>query len=104
MSWSILLIAGLLEVAWATGLKFSEGFTRPVITAMTVAAMVGSVWLLGLAMRQIALGTAYAVWTGIGAMGSALIGMWLFGEAASAARLACLALIGLGIVGLKLLG
>ncbi|WKB50936.1 DMT family transporter [Eleftheria terrae] len=104
MSWLILFVAGLLEVAWATGLKFSEGFTRPVVTAVTVAAMIGSVWLLGVAMRQIPLGTAYVVWTGIGALGSAVVGMLYFGEAATAARLGCLLLIALGVTGLKLLG
>lgn len=104
MSWLILFVAGLLEVAWATGLKLSEGFTRPVVTAVTVVAMIGSVWLLGVAMRQIPLGTAYVVWTGIGALGSAVVGMLYFGEAATAARLGCLLLIALGVTGLKLLG
>jgi quaternary ammonium compound-resistance protein SugE len=102
MAWIYLLFAGLLEVAWAIGLKYTEGFTRPWPTAATVAAMVASVILLGLALRTLPVGTAYAVWTGIGAVGVALLGIVLFGESASAARLACIGLILAGIVGLKL--
>lgn len=101
MSWIILFIAGLFEVAWAIGLKYTEGFTRPWPTAGTVAAMVASVVLLGLAMKELPVGTAYAVWTGIGAVGTAVLGIYLFGESASAARLACLAMIAGGIIGLK---
>jgi quaternary ammonium compound-resistance protein SugE len=102
MAWIYLLLAGLMEVAWAIGLKYTEGFTRPWPTAATVAAMVASVMLLGLALRTLPVGTAYAVWTGIGAVGVALLGIVLFGESASAARLACIGLILAGIVGLKL--
>lgn len=101
MSWIILFIAGLFEVAWAIGLKYTDGFTRPWPTAATVAAMVASVLLLGLAMKELPVGTAYAVWTGIGAVGTAVLGIYLFGESASAARLACLAMIAGGIIGLK---
>jgi quaternary ammonium compound-resistance protein SugE len=102
MAWIYLLFAGLLEVAWAIGLKYTEGFTRPWPTAATIAAMVASILLLGLALRTLPVGTAYAVWTGIGAVGVALLGIVLFGESASAARLACIGLILAGIVGLKL--
>jgi quaternary ammonium compound-resistance protein SugE len=102
MAWIYLLFAGLLEVAWAIGLKYTEGFTRPWPTAATVVAMVASVILLGLALRTLPVGTSYAVWTGIGAVGVALLGIVLFGESASAARLACIGLILAGIVGLKL--
>lgn len=102
MSWILLLIAGLFEVAWAIGLKYTEGFTRPLPTAGTVAAMVASVLLLGVAMRSLPVGTAYAVWVGIGAAGTVLLGIALFGEPATAARLACVGLILAGVVGLKL--
>ena len=101
MSWIILFFAGLLEVGWAIGLKYTEGFTRLWPSVATVAAMTGSVLLLGLAMKQLPVGTAYAVWTGIGAVGTALLGIVLFGESAAAARLACLGLIVAGILGLK---
>jgi quaternary ammonium compound-resistance protein SugE len=102
MAWLYLVMAGLLEVAWAVGLKYTEGFTRPLPTIGTVAAMVISIALLGLALRELPVGTAYAVWTGIGAVGVALLGIVLFGESASAARLASIGLIVAGIVGLKL--
>jgi len=102
MTWLILFAAGLLEVVWAVGLKYTDGFTRLLPSAITVAAMVGSVVLLGLAMRQLPLGTAYAVWTGIGTVGTAIAGMLLLGEPAGAVRLGCIALIVAGIVGLKL--
>lgn len=102
MSWFLLFIAGLLEVAWAIGLKYTEGFTRLWPSVGTVTAMVFSVLLLGLAMKHLPVGTAYAVWTGIGAVGTALLGMVLFGEAATVARLLSLGLIVAGIVGLKL--
>ena len=102
MPWTLLFIAGLFEVAWAIGLKTTDGFTRLVPTALTVAAMIASVVLLGLAMKQLPVGTAYAVWTGIGAVGTAALGIYLFGEPATAARLASIGLIVAGIVGLKL--
>lgn len=102
MSWLILLVAGLLEVVWAVGLKYTEGFTKLVPSAITLVAMVASVFLLGLAMRHLPLGTAYAVWTGIGTVGTAIVGMLMLGEPAGALRLACIGLIVLGIVGLKL--
>lgn len=96
------MVAGLFEVAWAIGLKYTDGFTRPWPTAGTVAAMAISVGLLGLAMRTLPVGTAYAMWTGIGAVGTVLLGMVLFHEPATVARLGCVALILAGIVGLKL--
>lgn len=102
MAWGILLLAGLLEVGWAVGLKYTEGFTRLWPTVGTAASMVASLALLGLALRTLPLGTAYAVWTGIGTIGTALLGIVLFEEPASAMRLACIALIVAGIVGLKL--
>ena len=101
MSWFVLFIAGLLEVGWAVGLKYTEGFTRPLPTLLTVVSMTASVALLGLALRNLPLGTAYAVWTGIGTIGTALVGMALFSEPATALRLACIGLIVAGIVGLK---
>ncbi len=102
MAWGILFLAGLLEVAWAVGLKHTEGFTRPVPTVCTAAALVSSMGLLGVALRTLPLGTAYAVWTGIGTIGTAILGIVLFGEPATALRLACIALIVAGIIGLKL--
>ena len=102
MYWLLLFLAGLLEVGWAIGLKYTEGFTRPIATFLTVASMIASMVLLGLAVRSLPLGTAYAVWTGIGTVGTALLGIWLFQEPATAARLACIGLILAGIVGLKL--
>jgi quaternary ammonium compound-resistance protein SugE len=98
----LLIVAGLLEVGWAIGLKYTEGFTRFWPSVGTVVAMVASVLLLGVAMRSLPVGTAYAVWVGVGAVGTAVLGMVLFGEAASMARLASLGLIVAGIVGLKL--
>ncbi|WP_441295830.1 quaternary ammonium compound efflux SMR transporter SugE [Roseomonas cutis] len=103
MAWIILFVAGLLEVGWAVGLKQTDGFTRPIPTVLTLAAMVASVVLLGLALRSLPLGTAYAVWTGIGTVGTVLVGMALFGEPADALRLGCIALIVGGIAGLKML-
>ena len=103
MNWLILLVAGLLEVVWAVGLKYTEGFTRLGPSALTLAAMAGSVGLLGLAMRTLPLGTAYAVWTGIGTVGTAVAGMLMLGEPAGALRLGCIGLIVAGIVGLKVL-
>ena len=102
MNWIILVAAGLFEIGWAIGLKYTEGFTRTVPTIATVAAMVISVSLLGYAMKSLPVGTAYAVWVGVGAVGTAILGIVLFGEPATAARLASLALIVAGIVGLKL--
>jgi quaternary ammonium compound-resistance protein SugE len=102
MNWLILFIAGLLEVCWAVGLKYTEGFSRLWPSVGTLAAMALSVALLGWAMRDLPVGTAYAVWVGIGAVGTALAGMVLFGEPASAARLVSLGLVVAGIAGLKL--
>jgi quaternary ammonium compound-resistance protein SugE len=104
MAWAILIIAGLFETGWAIGLKFTEGFTRPVPTMLTVFAMLASLGLLGLALRSLSVGTAYAVWTGIGTTGTVLLGIYLFDEPATAARLACIALIVAGIIGLKFVG
>ena len=101
MAWIVLVVAGLFEVAWAIGLKYTEGFSRFWPSAATVAAMVVSVVLLGWAMRTLPVGTAYAVWTGIGAVGTVILGIFLFGEPATVARLLCVALIVAGIVGLK---
>src|SRR4029078_3459800 len=102
MAWITLFIAGLMEVGWAIGLKYTEGFTRLVPSVLTLAAMAGSIILLGLALKELPIGTAYAVWTGIGAVGTAILGVALFGEPATAARLASIGLIVAGIVGLKL--
>lgn len=102
MAWLILLVAGVFEVAWAVGLKYTEGFTRFWPTVGTVAAMLISLGLLGLALRTLPLGTAYAIWTGVGTIGTALLGMALFHESADPVRLACILLIVAGIVGLKL--
>jgi quaternary ammonium compound-resistance protein SugE len=102
MNWILLVIAGLCEVAWAIGLKYTHGFTRPLPTIGTVAAMLISIWLLGIAMKSLPVGTAYAVWVGIGAVGTAILGIILLNESASAARLVSLGLIVAGIVGLKL--
>jgi quaternary ammonium compound-resistance protein SugE len=102
MPWILLFIAGLLEVGWAIGLKYTEGFTRLWPSVGTLAAMTLSVVLLGLAMRTLPVGTAYAVWTGIGAVGTVILGIVLFAEPATAARLVCVGLIVAGIIGLKL--
>ncbi|MFY9511621.1 MAG: quaternary ammonium compound efflux SMR transporter SugE [Rubrivivax sp.] len=102
MAWVLLLVAGLLEVGWAIGLKYTEGFTKPWASTLTLAAMAASVLLLGIAMKTLPVGTSYAVWVGVGAVGTAILGMVLFGEPASAGRLASLGLIVAGIVGLKL--
>ena len=102
MSWIVLVIAGLLEVVWAIGLKYTHGFTRLTPSVITVTAMIVSIVLLSWAMRSLPVGTAYAVWTGIGAVGAAITGILLLGESASLARIASLALIVAGIVGLKL--
>ncbi len=100
-AWLLLLAAGLLEVVWAIGLKYTDGFTRIAPSIVTIAAMIGSVWLLALALKSIPVGTGYAVWTGIGAVGTAILGIVLFNEAATVARLACIGLIVAGIFGLK---
>lgn len=102
MAWLILFVAGLFEIGWAIGLKYTESFTRLVPSVLTVTCMVLSVVLLGWALRTLPVGTAYAVWTGIGAVGTALLGIWLFGEPATAGRLVSILLIVCGIVGLKL--
>ncbi|VVD99130.1 molecular chaperone [Pandoraea eparura] len=102
MAWILLVFAGLLEVAWAVGLKYTQGFSRLGPSVFTIAAMIGSVWLLALAVRSLPLGTAYAIWTGIGAVGAFVLGIVLFGESASAARIASVTLILAGLVGLKL--
>lgn len=101
MPWLILILAGVLETAWAVGLKYTDGFSRPVPTALTVAALIASVWLLALSVRTLPLGTAYAVWTGIGAVGTVIYGILRFGESASWFRLACVGLIIVGLVGLR---
>ena len=102
MAWMILMVAGLFEVGWAIGLKYTEGFTRLVPSLLTVAAMIVSVYLLAIAVRTLPIGTGYAVWTGVGAAGTALLGIVLFSEPATLARIASIALIVAGIVGLKL--
>lgn len=102
MAWIILFIAGLFEIGWAVGLKFTEGFTRPLPTVLTALSMVLSMGLLGWALKSLPVGTAYAVWTGIGAVGTAIVGIMVFKEPATAARLVCLGLIVAGILGLKL--
>lgn len=102
MAWVFLFFAGLLECAWAIGLKYTDGFTRPLPSALTILAMAASFWLLSYAMKTIPVGTAYAVWTGIGAVGVAILGMMLFEESREVARLLCLLLIIAGIVGLKI--
>ena len=102
MAWVLLSVAGLFEVGWAIGLKYTEGFTRLVPSVLTITSMAVSMLLLGLALRTLPVGTAYAVWTGIGTVGTALLGIYLFGEPATALRLACIGLIVAGILGLKL--
>lgn len=101
MAWLMLVIAGLFEICWAIGLKYTEGFTRLWPSVLTVAAMAISFGLLSQALRTLPVGTAYAIWTGIGAVGTALVGIVLLGESAAPTRLLCIALIGGGIVGLK---
>ena len=102
MNWLILFVAGLFEVCWAVGLKYTDGFSRFWPSVATVAAMVASVVLLGIAMKTLPVGTAYAVWVGIGAVGTAILGMVLMGDAVNAGRIASLVLIVAGVVGLKL--
>lgn len=101
MAWAMLFVAGLLEIGWAIGLKYTDGFTRLVPSVLTIASMIASVILLGLSLKTLPVGTAYAMWTGIGTVGTALLGIWLMGEPATALRLACIGLIVAGIVGLK---
>ena len=102
MAWVILVIAGLFEVGWAVGLKYTEGFTKLWPTAWTVLAMVISLWLLGIAMKSLPVGTAYSIWVGVGAVGTVILGILLLGEPANTARLISVALIIAGIIGLKL--
>jgi len=102
-AWLILIVAGSLEVVWSISMKASQGFTRPVLTTVTLVAAWVSFWLLGLAMRQLPVGTAYAVWTGVGAVGAAALGILVFGEPMTCARMICLTLIVCGILGLKYL-
>ena len=104
MTWVILFVAGLFEIGWAVGLKYTDGFTRLWPTVGTAVALIASMSLLGLALRTLPLGTAYAVWTGIGSVGTAVLGIVLFREPATAMRLTCIGLIVVGIVGLKLAG
>ena len=101
MSWIILFFAGLFEVGWAVGLKYTDGFTRPLPTVLTIAAMAISLGLLGLAMKELPLGTAYAIWTGVGAVGTVIAGIILFGESMALVRLVSVALIVAGLIGLK---
>lgn len=101
MAWIALFLAGLLEIAWAVGLKYTEGFTRPVPTLITAVSLITSMGLLGLAVRTLPLGTAYAVWTGIGTIGTVVLGSLLFGEPMTTWRLLCIGLILAGIVGLR---
>ncbi len=102
MAWTYLAVAGLFEIGWAIGLKYSNGFSKPLPSLLTAVAMGLSIWLLALAMKTIPVGTAYAVWTGIGAVGVAVLGMLLFGESREIMRVTCLFLIVTGIVGLKI--
>ena len=102
MSWIILFFAGLFEVGWAVGLKYTDGFSKPLPTALTIAAMAISLGLLGLTMKELPLGTAYAIWTGVGAVGTVIAGIILFGESMALFRLASVALIICGLVGLKI--
>ena len=102
-AWSLLLIAGVLEIIWSSSMKASDGFTKPLFTGITLVAASISFWLLGLAMKSLPLGTAYAVWTGIGAVGAAIIGIVFFNEPATATRILCIAAIVAGIAGLKFL-
>ncbi|MGM4981187.1 MULTISPECIES: quaternary ammonium compound efflux SMR transporter SugE [Rhizobium] len=102
MAWFLLFLAGLFEIGWAVGLKYTDGFTRPMPTAFTIISMIISIVLLGLAVKTLPMGTAYAVWTGIGTVGTVLLGIWLLGDPATLVRVACIALIVTGIAGLKL--
>lgn len=101
MAWFLLFLAGLFEIGWAVGLKYTDGFTRLTPTVLTIISMVISIALLGLAVKTLPMGTAYAVWTGIGTVGTVLLGIWLLGDPATLVRLACIGLIVAGIAGLK---
>jgi quaternary ammonium compound-resistance protein SugE len=101
-AWAILFVAGLFEVAWAIGLKYTEGFSKPLASSITLLSMGASVWLLAIAMKSLPVGTAYAVWVGIGAVGTVALGIWLFDEPTGWLRLASVGLIIAGIIGLKL--
>jgi quaternary ammonium compound-resistance protein SugE len=103
LAWVLLVVAGLFEIVWSVSMKASQGFTRVHYTALTLVAAGLSFWLLGLALRQLPVGTAYAVWTGVGAVGTAILGIVLLGESVSMARIGCIALIVIGILGLKFL-
>jgi quaternary ammonium compound-resistance protein SugE len=102
MAWTILVVAGLLEIGWAAGLKYSNGLSRPGPAVATIATMIASMWLLAVAVRSLPVGTAYAVWTGIGTVGTAIVGIAMLGEPPTLARVICIGLIVTGIVGLKL--
>jgi quaternary ammonium compound-resistance protein SugE len=102
MAWIVLFVAGFMEIGWAIGLKYTEGFTRLMPSVLTLACMAGSILLLGLALKSLPIGTAYAVWTGIGAVGAFVVGILAFGDSASAMRIASIGLIVAGIIGLKL--
>jgi quaternary ammonium compound-resistance protein SugE len=104
LAWVLLVTAGLLELVWSVSMKASHGFTKPLATVVTLIAAALSFWLLGLALRQLPVGTAYAVWTGIGAVGATILGIALFGESLTVVRVGCIALIVCGILGLKFLG
>ena len=104
VAWLLLMVAGLLEIVWSVSMKASLGFTKLHFTSITLVAAGVSFWLLGLGMRELPVGTAYAVWTGIGAVGATLLGILVFGESATVSRIGCIALIVGGILGLKLLG
>lgn len=101
MAWVVLVIAGLLEVGWAIGLKYTEGFTRPLPSSLTALAIVGSMYLLSVASRTLPIGTAYGVWVGIGALGAGILGIVLFGEAATLGKFFFLGLLLVAIIGLK---
>ena len=102
MAWSMLFIAGLLEIGWAIGLKYTDGFTKLMPSVLTIISMIASVILLGLSLKTLPVGTAYAVWTGIGTVGTAVLCIWLLGDPATTLRIVCIGLIVAGIVGLKI--
>ena len=101
MAWTMLCVAGLLEIGWAIGLKYTDGFTKLTPSVLTIVSMIASVLLLGLSLKTLPVGTAYAVWTGIGSVGTAILGIWLLGDPATILRIVCIGLIVAGIVGLK---
>ena len=101
MAWTMLFVAGLLEIGWAIGLKYTDGFTKLTPSVLTIVSMIASVLLLGLSLKTLPVGTAYAVWTGIGTVGTAILGIWLLGDPATILRIVCIGLIVAGIVGLK---